>query len=393
MKLLTKSVVVATVLCFVAGLSAGAAVTSYSSGAGDLFMGQNLIALPVVPTDLDGSGNGPGYPEFILSPIDITGTNLSRWNAATQTGLYRGDTGFGNLLSSDGYTLTAADSTPFSFNGANDLQQTDYWISLPKMGTTVVGNPYLYSVDWTQIAVTNGMTTVSIDTAITNGWLSNVANAPYVPAVMGFDNSWKYDVPIGPASSMPASPQATTQFAATRLEPWRGYKITSLVDNLALIVTARKATDNVFSISGTITLAGSSNVASCPVIVELRDLAGNKLVRTIKHVDEYGNYVLDGVAPGAYNVAFKGANTLAQIIPVTVAANVAGVNVALVNGDVTGDNFVGLTDYTTWKTAYNTAPGATKWDVRADLTCDNFIGLTDYTTWKTNYNKSGDAAW
>lgn len=384
MKLLTKSVVVATVLCFVAGLSAGAAVTSYSPGAGDLFTGQNLFALPVVPTDPDGGG--PGYPEWILAGYDLTGTNLQRWDAATQVMVSRPTAGFGNLLSSDGYWLTAASLTPIAFNGANDLQQTDYWISLPKTGTTVVGNPYLYSVDWSRISVTNGMTTVSIDTAISNGWLA-ASNT-----VTGFDNSFKYNVPVGPTTSMPAS---SSNLNSTRLEPWRGYLVSSLVDNLALIVTARKAADtDKYSITGTVTLAGSTNVPSCPVIVELRDTSGNKLVRTVKHVDSSGYYALDGVAPGSYNVAFKGAITLAQIFPVTVvASDVTGVNVALVTGDVDGNNHVYTPDYLLWKAAYNKRPGNVGWDVRADLDGNNHVYTPDYLLWKAKYNQRGNTAW
>lgn len=381
MKLLTKSVVVATVLCFVAGLSAGAAVSSYSPGAGDLFAGENLLALPVVPTDLDGSSRGPGYPEFILAGFDLSGTNLQRWDTATQAWMSRGAASFGNLLSSEGYKLTAADSSPFTFNGANDLQQTDYWISLPKTGTTVVGNPYLYSVDWTKISVTNGMETVSIDSAIsTKHWLTGV---------VGMDNYYKSDVAIGPAVDMPAS---SSNLAATRLEPWRGYKVTSLVDNLALIVTARKATDSVYSIKGTITLQDHFNPSAVPVIVELRQTDGTKLVRTIKHVGAAGDYTLDGVAPGTYDVAFKGTTFLAGIVTgVTVtSADVPGVNISLANGDVNGDNFVEDGDYlilsSNWYQSVAENNGA-------DLNGDLFVEDGDYLILSNHWYQGGDGAW
>jgi len=382
MKLLTKSVVVATVLCFVAGLSAGAAVSSYSPGAGDLFAGENLFALPVVPTDLDGSGNGPGYPEWILAGFDLTGTNLQRWDAATQAMLSRGDAGFGNLLSTDGYWLNAVDSTPFTFNGADDLQQTDYWISLPKTGTTVVGNPYLYSVDWNKISVTNGMETVSIDAAIdTKGWLTEV---------VGFDNSFKSNVPVGPGDTMPVS---TSDLAGTKLEPWRGYRITSLVDNLALIVTARKATDNVFAVKGTISVGGIPVPAS-PIIVELRDGGGAKLMRTIKHVGSAGEYALDGVAPGTYTVAFKGANTLAKVYGgVTVTSADVTLNVDLIGGDIDGDNYVGGSDFDVWNGSYDTVPGDASWDARADIDGDGYVGSSDFDVWNGNYDLVGDETW
>lgn len=385
MKLLTKSVVVATVLCFVAGLSAGAAVSSYSPGAGDLFAGENLLALPVVPTDLDGSGRGPGYPEFILSPIDVSGANLQRWDTASQAWLSRSSASFGNLLSSEGYKLTAADSTPFSFNGANDLQQTDYWISLPKTGTTVVGNPYLYSVDWTKISVTNGMETVSIDAAInTKAWLTGV---------VGMDNYYKSDVAIGPVSSMPGIGANTSELIATKLEPWRGYKVTSLVDNLALIVTARKATDSVFSIKGIITLQDHSNPSAVPVIVELRNSDGSaKLARTIKHVGSAGEYTLDGVAPGTYSVAFKGTTFLAGVVTgVTVSsADVTGVDVSLLNGDVNGDNFIEESDFGAISEDWYTASLPTR---GTDLNGDGFVEESDFGILSTNWYQGGDGAW
>lgn len=385
MKLLTKSVVVATVLCFVAGLSAGAAVSSYSSGPGDLFAGDNLFALPVVPTDLDGSGRGPGYPEFILAGFDLSGTNLQRWNTATQAFLSRGDSGFGNLLSTDGYKLAAAGMGSFTFNGANDLQQTDYWISLPKTGTTIVGNPYLYSVDWSQISVTNGMETVSIDAAIsTKGWLSGIT---------GLDNYWKTDSTIGKVADIPASSSA---LFATRLEPWRGYKVTSLVDNLALIVTARKSTDAAkYSIKGTISLEGYTGGLEPqePVIVELRSADGStKLARTIKHVGASSDYALDGVAPGTYTVAAKGVQFLAQVISgvTVVASDKTGVNFSLLNGDVNGDNFVEDSDYgilsADW---YTSAPAANG----TDLNGDGFVEDSDYGILSANWYVGGDGAW
>jgi len=388
MKLLTKSVVVATVLCFVAGLSAGAAVSAYTAPTGVLFTGQNLFALPVVPTDPDGGG--PGYPEWILAGFDLTGTNLQRWNAATQAMVSRPDTtpvAFGNLLSTDGYWLTGPATVPaVTFNGADDLQQTDYWISLPKTGTTVVGNPYLYSVDWSRISVTNGMETVGIDAAIsTKGWLTTI---------VGYDNSFKYNVPVGPTTSVP-SPNSSA-LNSTRLEAWRGYLVTSTVDNLALIITARKAADaDKYSISGTITVTGG-NAPKCPVIVELRDAGtGAKLVRTVKHVDGSGAYAIDGVAPGTYNVAFKGANTLATLVSgvAVTTANVTGVNTSLVLGDIDGNNHVYTPDFLLWKAAYNKRPGQAGWDVRADLDGNAQVYTPDFLIWKSKYNQRGVTTW
>jgi hypothetical protein len=339
----------------------------------------------VVPTDPDGGG--PGYPEWILAGWDITGTNLQRWNAATQVMISRPTAGFGNLLSSDGYWLTAPATIPaVAFNGANDLQATDYWISLPKTGTTVVGNPYLYSVDWSRISVTNGMETVGIDAAIaTKGWLTTV---------IGYDNSFKYNVPVGPTTSVPTPNSSALN--STRMEPWRGYLVTSTVDNLALIVTARKATDtDKYSISGAITVTGGSS-PKVPVIVELRDAGtGAKLVRTVKHVDSSGAYTLDGVAPGTYNVAFKGANTLATLVTgvVVSSANVTGVNTSLVLGDVDGNNHVYTPDFLLWKAAYNKRAGQSGWDVRADLDGNGQVYTPDFLVWKSHYNVRGVTTW
>jgi len=393
MKLLTKSVVVATVLCFVAGLSAGAAVSSYSPAAGDLFSGQNLFALPVVPTDADGGG--PGYPEWILAGFDLTGTNLQRWDAATQAMISRPTAGFGNLLSTDAYWFTAPSTivpTSIAYNGANDLQQTDYWISLPKAGTTVVGNPYLYAVDWNKISVTNGMTTVDIDTAITNGWLSSTN------PVAGFDNSWKnaVAVPIGPASAINSTNRYTLR--ATRLEPWRGYLVSSLVDNLALIVTARKATDTVYSISGNLTFSNISTTTrwpKVPVIFELRDNAtGAKILRTVKHVDSAGFYSIDGVAPGTYKLCVKGMNTIGYISgAITVAAaNVTGINCSLVSGDIDGNNRVNSADYALYVPAYGAIRPAALYDIRADLDANDRVNSADYSSgYVPNYGVIGTA--
>ena len=112
--------------------------------------------------------------------------------------------------------------------------------------------------------------------------------------------------------------------------------------------------------------------------------------------DAYGNFTIPGIASGAYDIGIKARTTLSSLatgveieVPTTVVdfGEIFGV---LREGDITGDNYVGLDDYTLVGTAYDSVPGDDNWNEDCDFNCDGYVGLDDYTLVGTYYDQEGD---
>lgn len=181
-----------------------------------LEQGKNMICLPAVPLN--------PAPEDVFGTVPINAGQLKRWDAegkGFQT-YYDGNSGFGNMLLGDGYWITAG--TPgqeIDYQGLTDTDSMDIWISLPKTGLNLIGNPFSFNYVWENAKVTDGNETVSMYLASRppRSWLSSIM--PYWDAVgKGFlkvglpdDNQWSEE-----------------------LTPWTGYWLTSKIDKIALIL-------------------------------------------------------------------------------------------------------------------------------------------------------------
>ncbi len=214
--MMVLSLLVIVMLC----VPAGAAIETVSSGdPGPINMGWNLISLPAIPTSPDPQLVFPGCPNALAG-------GLYRYDAATQSILlydqYTPDA-FGNMLLTDGYwlQLTGSDTNVISFEGITDNDDTDMWISLPKTGWSIIGCPFSYPVNWNTVEITDGTATVPLSYARDNSWLRTFTfwydSSSQSLMSMGLDDDWGDSV---------------------MLEPWHGYWVNSLRDNLALIVPA-----------------------------------------------------------------------------------------------------------------------------------------------------------
>jgi hypothetical protein len=137
-----------------------------------LYEGMNQVCMQGVPINPD--------PQVIFAGQDFTmGDNqLLRWDAATQT-QYVLDTwapwNFGSALLSDGYILMLPTGGSYSYDTLSDVDSMDTWISLPKQGWSLIGNPYSYPYPWENAKVTDGNVTVSMQVAAkTNNWLQSI---------------------------------------------------------------------------------------------------------------------------------------------------------------------------------------------------------------------------
>ena len=121
-----------------------------------------------------------------------------------------------------------------------------------------------------------------------------------------------------------------------------------------VLVPAGKSAEYVIrhSISGNVTLqnygSGSPNVpiTHIPVTVELMREGQATDIRTV-YLDSGGNYTIQNVDEGTYNIAFKPCEWLRKRVDGVVVydSNVTGVDASLLNADLNGDNFINEFDY------------------------------------------------
>lgn len=161
-----------------------------------------------------------------------------------------------------------------------------------------------------------------------------------------------------------------------------------LVDDISLIEVPAKV-----AIRGKVTLEEfEGNLTQVPVLVELRQQGST--VRTVQvTLDSEGNYAIPEVEAGTYDLAFKASHWLRKVVSGVVAAgtaDVTGVDVSLINGDVDGDNEVGLTDAGALIAAFGSGPGDAAWNPDADLNGDEEVGLVDFGILVRNFGIIGD---
>lgn len=196
-------------------LTSAAAIAVVNDFPYTLSPGKNLIAVPAVPLNPD--------PAAVFGTVPIDGL-LIRWDAATQSSRAydEWDPGyFGNVLIGEGYWITTASGASSTYQGLTDTDSMDIWISLPKAGKNLIGNPFSFDYLWANAKVTDGNETVSLATAAAapRSWINTVA-------------IW-WDAPAGSSRDVGLPDDyAYTDY----LHPWHGYWVTSNIDKIALIL-------------------------------------------------------------------------------------------------------------------------------------------------------------
>lgn len=149
---------------------------------------------------------------------------------------------------------------------------------------------------------------------------------------------------------------------------------------------------SLFHLRGNIQLRDYSG-DSTQVPITLQLYRNGSLVREQQiYIDNSGNYTLYDVSPASYDAAFKASHWLRVVVRnVTVTdADVNGVNVALTNGDVDGDNEVTLFDFGELVAAFGTVAGDSAWNADADLDGDGEVSLFDFGVLVRSFGSVGD---
>ncbi len=146
-------------------------------------------------------------------------------------------------------------------------------------------------------------------------------------------------------------------------------------------------------VTGNVQLGDFDPTKVSQVPVNVKVYQRGRLVRsTSVALDASGNFTLPNVAPGTYDFAFKASHWL-QVVVRDVAVpkeGLSGLNVALINGDIDGDNEVTLFDFGGLVAAFGSMPGDSNWNPDADLDGDEEVTLFDFGILVANFGAIGD---
>lgn len=94
------------------------------------------------------------------------------------------------------------------------------------------------------------------------------------------------------------------------------------------------------------------------------------------------------VAP--YDVTLKLTHWLRRRVAENPSSSAAPLVLRLVNGDVTGDNSVNISDFLFLRAAFGSTPASPNWNAMADLNMDGSVGIADFLTLRRNLGQTGD---
>ncbi len=146
-------------------------------------------------------------------------------------------------------------------------------------------------------------------------------------------------------------------------------------------------------VSGTVTLEDLTGALTDQVLtVQLLNPGTSTVVATYNPVPAAnGVYSFTSTLTGTYDITCRGQTWLtAKRTNVNITSGGAtGQNFTLKNGDVNGDNSVGIPDFLALRAAFGSSPGSGNWNANADLNKDNTVNANDFLIIRKNFGQSG----
>lgn len=144
-------------------------------------------------------------------------------------------------------------------------------------------------------------------------------------------------------------------------------------------------------------LSGILSLEDCtdqsePITLEFRPTAGGDPILRASTPDSDGNFVVDTVPNGDYEVAFKGAKWLRKVVPVTVASHgTPPILVSLPGGDANDDNSADVLDLDLLIQSFDNVEGDPKWNEgAADFNNDGSVDVLDLDILLRNFDVAGE---
>ena len=109
--------------------------------------------------------------------------------------------------------------------------------------------------------------------------------------------------------------------------------------------------------------------------------------------DQYGRFLITGIASGTYTLSVKHAQSLRVQTTAVVSAGATTLSVGpLPSGDSNDDNRINVLDFSLLASTFGKSSSTTGYDGRADFNSDGIINLLDFSLLATNFGKAGLAS-
>jgi hypothetical protein len=126
--------------------------------------------------------------------------------------------------------------------------------------------------------------------------------------------------------------------------------------------------------------------------VELYEPGTANLVTTVSGSVSGSSFTATGLPAGTYDVFVKLNKHLKKgFADITISSGSTSISGgSFIPGDVTGNNSIGIADFSAFSAAYGTEDGEAGFNPSADLNCDDAISLPDFSIFSSNFGTDGE---
>ncbi len=144
---------------------------------------------------------------------------------------------------------------------------------------------------------------------------------------------------------------------------------------------------------GVINLDGANGpLRPTTVALEFRE-AGHRdvLITKTVAVGPDGSFLTDAPSNRVFDVSVKPGHWLRRTVRFdTRPGAIQDATIALLNGDVNGDNWIGIADFLLLRQAFGASSGDPRFNANADLNKDGSVGIADFLLLRKNFGRTGD---
>ena len=141
-------------------------------------------------------------------------------------------------------------------------------------------------------------------------------------------------------------------------------------------------------LSGTVGLNGFAGTKN--FTVKLQSGAVVLQTNTVSMTGLTGSFQFATSIFGPNDVVIEGASYLRRVVPAVNITAFSAVSTTLINGDINGDNVIGIGDFNALRAAWGALPANSNWNANADLDGNGVIGIGDFNILRSNWGAIGD---
>ena len=141
-------------------------------------------------------------------------------------------------------------------------------------------------------------------------------------------------------------------------------------------------------LSGTVGLNGFAGTKN--FTVKLQSGAVVLQTNTVSMTGLTGSFQFATSIFGPNDVVIEGASYLRRVFPAVNITAFSAVSTTLINGDINGDNVIGIGDFNALRAAWGALPANSNWNANADLDGNGVIGIGDFNILRSNWGAIGD---